>query len=219
MQNFDIDQIFKRLKEEMVSAWAYLDALKQIYENEDNKHIDTLLETAPGFFSLIESSLMESAFSRLARLMDPKRSCGEDNLSFAMLCEHCEAQDEFKTICEDISKIMFEWKKGKYNTLRTYRNKFHSHNDLSRLGNAQPLISTRMSSEEFGLLKELFENLWCVIKHLNSRIKNSALLDPAYTNLNLRPGSFLLYLKTGLKISKLLPDHPELCSFIHNDGE
>lgn len=217
MQNFDIDLIFKRLKEEMVSAWAYLDALKQVYENEDNDHIDTLLETAPGFFGLVESSLMESAFSRLARLMDPKQSCGEDNLSFAMLCEHCKAQDGFNTICEGFSKIKNEWKNGKYEKLRTYRNKLHSHNDLSRLGSAQPLISTRMNREEFGLLKELFGDLWNIIKQLNSRIKNSALLDPTYRNLDMRPVSFLSYLKTGLEISKALPDHPELYNFIGDD--
>ena len=218
MQNFDIDLIFKRLKEEMVSAWAYLDAFNQVYGNGDSVHIDTLIETAPGFFGLVESSLIESAFSRLARLMDPKQSCGDDNLSFSMLCENCSEQNGIQKICDNFSKIKCEWKKGKYEKLRTYRNKFHSHNDLSRLCNEQPLISCRMSREEFELLKELFEDLWTILQHLNSRIQNSALLYPTYKNLPMRPVSFLSYLKTGLEISKALPDHPELYSFINNDG-
>lgn len=217
MQNIDVDKIFTRIKAEMVSAWAYLDAIEQVYENEEGDQIEILIETSPGFFGLVESSLIESAFSRLARLMDPKQSFGEYNLSFDMLCEHCSGCNDFMTICGDFLKIKSEWKNGKYEKLRTYRNKFHSHNDFSILSNAQPLISCRMSKEEVSLLKELFKELWDIVIRLNNRIQDSALLYPSYKDLNMRPVSFFSYLKTGLKVSKALPDHPELYCFINND--
>lgn len=84
----------------MTSVWAYLDAFDTIYSSTDISQIKILEETAPGFFALTQSALIESALSRVARLMDPKQSCGKKNLNFVTLCQSCAQKEEFKTSCE-----------------------------------------------------------------------------------------------------------------------
>jgi len=194
----------------MISAWAYLDTFDAIYCSTDINQIKILEETAPGFFSLTQSALIESAFSRIARLMDPKKSCGLDNLNFTTLCHRCSEQQVFNNPCEAFSIIAKEWKEGEYESLRTHRNKIQSHNDLSMLSQAQPLVTSKLSLQDVQLLKQLHEKLWSLLENINAILFNSALLKPTYGALNQRPVAFLDYLKAGLQVSKNVPELPEL---------
>lgn len=49
------------------------------------KRIALLNETAPNFFRIVQDSLLEDVFLHIARLTDPPKSSGKDNLSFKRL--------------------------------------------------------------------------------------------------------------------------------------
>jgi hypothetical protein len=50
-----------------------------------SKRVTLLNETAPNFFRTVQDSLLENVFLHIARLTDPPKSAGKDNLSFKRL--------------------------------------------------------------------------------------------------------------------------------------
>jgi hypothetical protein len=216
MNQEDTLDTFKIIKNEMTSTWVYLDAYTKIFESSDDRYIKTFEETSPVFFALVQTSLMESAFSRIARLMDPKESRRKENLSFARLCDCCSEQEGLQSVCDDFTSLTEDWKNGIYRNLREHSNQVHSHNDFLTISNAQPFVTSRMTANDVLLIQNLFDKLWSIVSRINQVLFNTTLLKPTYNALNQKPNAFFSYLDLGRHIKNNLSDHPELQNIVLN---
>lgn len=210
MINENVLTVVKIIKAEMIAIWAYLDAFNQLFSHTNSDYIKLYEKTSPGLFALIQTSLIESAFSRLTRLMDPPQSCRKDNLNYATLCSRCKEDSNFKSICDLFSEINKEWKNGKFKKLREHRNKVHSHNDFSTIKTATPLVTSNLTADDINIIQELFEKLWEILGMINLKIYDSALLKPTYGALNQKPKAIIPYLKLALQMQKVISENPEL---------
>ena len=48
------------LKDELIAVWAYMTAYVELFDHPDPKRMSLLLKSAPGFFALIQSALLET---------------------------------------------------------------------------------------------------------------------------------------------------------------
>ncbi|MGL5339162.1 MAG: hypothetical protein ACRDAR_10805 [Aeromonas veronii] len=96
---------------------------RQIFGSEEN--VSVLKSVSDWVFANYQKCLINSIYSKLSRLLDPKSSCGSDNLSFAYvidtfsLASDSEVNDSL-SIIKDIYKS---------SGLKKYRDKVLSHND------------------------------------------------------------------------------------------
>ncbi len=120
MEDQKINTDINLVKEEMIAIWAYLDTYDKIFESINKNQIKILENTAPGFFALVQTALIESSFGRLVRLMDP--SYGNKNLCFRSRFCPCYQENILKLANEKFSEVCFEWNSGKYRILKTHLN-------------------------------------------------------------------------------------------------
>lgn len=208
-------EVLDALKQEMTAAWAYLHAYAELFEHPDPRRMKLLEETAPGFFALIQTALIECVLIRLARLMDPQesgRNKMNKNLSFQRLFCPCsippglaEASAQFAEVCRD-------WNGAKFQSLMAHRNKVQAHNDLPTINGATPLVSTKMNVADIQLLKELFRHLWGVLKTAHRLLNIPVPPEPIWGALNQLPTAIFSPLSYGLYMGKVLPNQPELFS-------
>jgi len=202
------------LIKEMTAAWAYLHGYAELFEHPDQRRVQLLEETAPGFFSLVEAAFVECMLIRLVRLMDPpeSRNKKDQNLSFGSLFCPCGGNPDLTEAKAQFGKICRDWKgpSSKYRTLKNYRDKVHSHNDLSTIKGAPPWVTSKLTTEEIQLLKELFCRLWEVLRTANNLFKGIALGEPSYKTLKQLPTAIFGYLSGGHYIEKAFVNHFEL---------
>ena len=185
------------IKNELVSAWAYLITYVELFDHHDPKRMELLLETAPGFFGLVQSSLLESVFIRLARLMDPADSSRDEtkpNLSFKKLflgSNYPHAAIKF----ESVNKM---WKTGDLKSLQTYRNKIIAHNDLKLAREITPQVTAKLRSQDVTKLRQLFTELWAVLVAAYLEKDKTTILEPNFESLDMLPTKILKELKWSL---------------------
>ena len=113
-----------QMKNLLVNVSTDLTYYRQIFGTDQNVKI--LRDFSDWVFANYQQCLINNIYSKLAPLLDPKSSCGEDNLSFEyIITNHSLLEDS--DIMSSLSDI-----KDKFESsgLKNYRNKVLSHNDL-----------------------------------------------------------------------------------------
>lgn len=190
------------IKSELVSAWAYLITYVELFDHHDPKRMELFLETAPGFFGLIQSSLLEAVFIRLARLMDPadsSRDGTKPNLSF-----HRLFLDDYPNAAKKFVLVKNDWIGGNFESLQTYRNKILAHNDLNVAMETTPQVSAKLESQDVTKLRRLFTELWDVLVAAYFEKDKIAMLEPNFESLDMLPAKILKELKWSLYQSSLI---------------
>lgn len=207
------NEVYQLINGELVSMWGYLATYAELFEHIDPRRRELLNSTAPGFFALVQSALIECCLLRLARLMDLEssgRKKQNQNLSFDRLL-----QADWQGInSEPVSKIFLavknEWENGKYKPLDDHRNKVLAHNDLPTIQNDPLSVSTKLTQQEICLLKELFAELWIILARAHALLANASLIEPQFDSIENHPTAIFHHLKSSLFLdvlaSELLDD-------------
>lgn len=191
------------IKNELVSAWAYLITYVELYGHPDPKRMELLQETAPGFFSLVQSALLEAIFIRLTRLMDPadsSRNGTKPNMSFKKLL----SGNNYPSTAKKFELVNEKWESGDLKSLQTYRNKVIAHNDLKLAREITPQVSTKLEPQDIDKLRQLFSELWAVLVTAYFEKDKTAILEPNFESLDILPAKILKELKWSVYQSSLI---------------
>jgi hypothetical protein len=112
-----------KLKKLLADISTDLTFYRQIFGSDEN--VLVLRSVSNWVFANYQQCLVDAIYYKLSRLLDPKSSCGSDNLSFAYIIDTYSLSDDSQ-INDSLSAI-----KNRYESsgLKNYRNKVLSHND------------------------------------------------------------------------------------------
>ncbi|MBY6106824.1 hypothetical protein KUW19_10095 [Ferrimonas balearica] len=158
------------LKNFLADVSTDLTYYRQIFGSDRN--VEVLREFSDWVFSNYQQCLINNIYSKLARLLDPKSSCGKDNLSFSYVISTCSLSEDL-----DIQKSLEDIKnKYKSTGLKSYRNKVLSHNDAHTvLSGTQCGVSLNDES-----LDEFLSSLWDLFSLLKYKTGQEDLI-PKYS--------------------------------------
>ncbi|HTX20971.1 MAG TPA: hypothetical protein VMD27_03775 [Candidatus Aquilonibacter sp.] len=127
---------------------------KQVFGSD--KKVAFLNEAAPVFFSYVFNSMLFDVVLSFSRLLDPRASCGDENLSFKNLLS--EISDS--SLRAELSKLISELE-NKTLAIETWRNKKLAHNDLSHALNniSMPPIQVNEVTEALAIIREIMKIL------------------------------------------------------------
>jgi len=100
----------------------------------EKQRFEILKETAPTLFSYIQDLILHDIILGIARLTDPLKSSGRENLSFDSILTEINDLPVRTEVSEIILKI-----KAKTEAIRVWRNKKLAHNDLAKAIGENPL--------------------------------------------------------------------------------
>jgi len=138
------------LKNILADVSTDLTYYRQIFGSDEN--VSVLRDFSDWVFSNYQQCLINNIYSKLARLLDPKSSCGIDNLSFEYIINTCSLSDD-PEIEESRVAINVKYESS---GLKNYRNKVLSHND------AHTVLSGSQCGVNFNdeTLDEFLSSLW-----------------------------------------------------------
>jgi len=120
----ELGSLFHALWNEV--AWVYMkwDQYVELFGTKPSR-IDLLNEAAGSFFKIVQDSLFEDTILHIARLTDPPKSAGKDNLTIQRLT--CSMGDEeVSAKVAELVKVAIE----KSGFCRDWRNRHIAHRDL-----------------------------------------------------------------------------------------
>ncbi|MFA6471963.1 MAG: hypothetical protein WCU00_07975 [Candidatus Latescibacterota bacterium] len=195
-------------------TWLYMkwEEYVELFGKKPSR-IDLLNQSAPLFFRMIQDSLWENILLHIARITDPPKSTGKENLTIQILISHVK-----EDIKEKVSKqIDIAMKKSEF--CRDWRNRHIAHCDLNlALGKkAEPLKQASRA-----MVKDALESIASVVNTISEYYCDSSLSF----GLSASPGGAvdLLYIindgikadndrKERIKSRNYLPEdliHPDL---------
>lgn len=123
--------LLNNIGNELKLLWWQMDAWQELFDVEQEKRRALVQATAPGFFAIVQATLAESILMRVACLMDPPKSMGNENSTISSLREAL-SDGSYGSLCSDIQALTDEWSKkdrqtkaeqGEYASLKVLRNK------------------------------------------------------------------------------------------------
>lgn len=208
--------LLERIGNELKLLWALLDAYQELFLVEQDKRANLLAETAPGFFTLVQVSLIESILMRIFRLMDEANMGGSANCSFEalrrLLAMQPPAQRKDRKVFRlrlCLRQLRKDWRKpgALYSGLKKIRNKDLAHNDYthhSRRAKGQLWMS--LSADEFEIARSLGARLWALYRQTKLAICHVDVIEPKPDSLDGRPAQVLKHLCFSLFLDQLLGD-------------
>lgn len=165
--------------------------LKQVFGSDEK--VAFLNEAAPVFFSYIFNSMLFDIVLSFSRLLDPRASCGDENLSFKNLLS--EISDS--SLNAQLSKLISELE-DKTQAIETWRNKKLAHNDLSHMlkNISMPPIQVNEVTKALAIIREIMKMLRQRFNFPQMLNEISMLSDPGDGK------SLLYYLKYGFEAFK-----------------
>jgi hypothetical protein len=165
--------------------------LKQVFGSDEK--VAFLNEAAPVFFSYIFNSMLFDIVLSFSRLLDPRASCGDENLSFKNLLS--EISDS--SLNAQLSKLISELE-DKTQAIETWRNKKLAHNDLSHMlkNISMPPIQVNEVTKALAIIREIMKMLRQRFNFPQMLYEISMLSDPGDGK------SLLYYLKYGFEAFK-----------------
>jgi hypothetical protein len=121
----EFGQLFYALHNDLVWLVVKWQQFQKLYET-NSERIEVMNKTAPFFFRMIEFTLWESIVLQIARLTDPPRSVGKDNLTVKRLPDYIKSESKRKIIEGLIGIADLEC-----SFARDWRNRHIAHRDLS----------------------------------------------------------------------------------------
>ncbi|MCW8961934.1 MAG: hypothetical protein OQK29_10255 [Ignavibacteriaceae bacterium] len=211
-----LDELITHIGNELKMLWAQLDAYQELYLVELEKRRPLLEATAPGFFAICQVSLAESILMRICRLMDPPRSCGEENSSLQNFCAALGADANHSGLQTIIQEVIDDWKKkgnGPYVALKSLRNKWLAHNDFAKRSALQSdQLWMPLTNDDFEVARNLASRLWGIYRQISRALYAADIAEPIHASLEDRPSTVLKRLCDSQFLTQLLEKSPELIS-------
>lgn len=208
MQQSDAMPLWDILKKEITGIQLLWETVESLYFEADAHGIVTLAEDVPLLYRLVQTTLMESLLLRVSRLMDPAAS-GRDgtksNLSLKRLADACS---ETALDAQAVRRI---WDAS---NLRRVRDKYLSHNDLTRSLTESHTLNIPLPEADFASMRELAFALREFLRSTQGKLNlGIAYLDEA-VNLHVQRETAVInrMLKGSALFFKLLPEHEALQS-------
>lgn len=170
-------ELLEIIKREMALLSVQLDSYQAMYLLEQDSRRRLIDDTAPGFFAVVQVSMVESILMRVARLMDPPKSSGQSNGSFSRLL----SDDTHRSLEPEWQEVLNEWKDdGRFGAVRRLRNKHLGHNDLGVWeAKRQGEVWIPITAGEFDAVASLAKALWALLRSVHREALGSDLLAPA----------------------------------------
>ncbi|MEJ5209328.1 hypothetical protein [Denitratimonas sp. CY0512] len=217
-----ITEVLKLIGNELHLLWAQMDTYQTLYLVDKDKRQQLMAETAPGFFVLIQATLIESLLLRICRLLDPAEQNGNANVSFEtlwLLLAKNEQPDEpssQKAMRLAVRELLDDWSEchcntaantvGKYGRLKKLRRKVLAHNDftLRRRAQANELWAVEATEQDYELVREVAGRLWSVYRKVKQEVVGRDEVEPRYAKLHDQPVMLLRQLASGICLDKLV---------------
>jgi hypothetical protein len=215
------EELLNLIGNELYLLWAQMDTYQELYLIEQDKRQNLMNETAPGFFILMQATLAESIFMRIARLLDPAEQGGNSNYSIEALWlllakeEHENESASRSSLRMELRKLIDDWspcrcglsenRAGKYDRLKKLRNKMLAHNDFTqRKGKPANELWAGMTKDDYALLMNLTERAWKIYCQSYYVIRGSNALEPIYADRENRSSKLLEHMCSSLYLDHLL---------------
>jgi hypothetical protein len=165
--------------------------LKQIFGSDEK--VKLLNNAAPVFFNYLWNSMLFDVVLSFSRLLDPRASCGDENLSFKNLLSDISDNSLIDEFLKRISEL-----ENKTQAMRIWRNEKISHNDLLRSLNKSPIppIQVNEITEALAIVRETMNFLRQRFGFPTMLYEVSLLSDPGDGK------SLMYYLKYGFDAFK-----------------
>lgn len=211
--NTKTHQLLNHIGNELKLLWWQMDAYQELFLIDQEKRQSLLQNTAPGFFAITQVSLAESILMRMFRLMDPTKSCGDENSSIQHLHDELNVFDAGQLALKTcIASIRTDWKAadGPYIALQTIRNKLLAHNDFAERSALEAnQLWMNLSLDEFKSAQNLAGGLWAMYRQCNRVLRETDVVEPTHAALDNRPSMLLKHLCASRYLESLVDVEPE----------
>ena len=208
--------MLERIGNELKLLWVLLDAYQEFFLVEQDKRAKLLADTAPGFFAVVQVTLIESLFMRIFRLMDAGDIGGSANCSFDTLSKLISKQAPVQRKDAKVFRLRLclrqlrkDWRVagGPYAGLKKIRNKDLAHNDYThQVRRDAGALWMSLNAEEFENARLLGARLWALYRQAKLAICHVYVIEPIPSRLDDRPSMVLKSLCSSLFLDQLLGD-------------
>lgn len=195
-------ELWTVIKKEITGIQLLWETVNGLYFQPSSKAWRALQADTPLLVQLTQTAMMESLLMRVSRLMNPAATGKLTNLSLKQLVN---AAPHIGT--EEMA-ILAVWESS---GLVEVRNKYLSHNDLSRSMVTDHTLNIPLESADIEALRQLAEGLRTLRRNVNPKLGAGAYVDQAL-DLQVKREIEVLEktLRGGGLCFDLLPDQPEL---------
>jgi hypothetical protein len=199
-------ELWAVIKKEITGIQLLWEGVSGLYFQRQGEAWRALQSDTPLLVHKTQTAMMESLLMRVSRLMDPTASGrGQGQMTNLSLKRLVEAD---ASIDADESGIRGIWDSS---GLKTVRDKYLSHNDLSRSMAVDHTLNVPLDSTDIEALRQLAEGMRTLRRNVNPKLGADAYVDQS---LDLQVSRELEVLgKTlsgGTRFFELLPEHPVL---------
>lgn len=199
MQEPAIEEVWSLVKKEIAGIQVIWEAVNDLFFQPQGEGWRSFGLDTPLLFGLTQTVYIESLVMRIARLMDSSSRGKQQNLSLARLLS---LAPELATDEATVSSI---WDGS---GLIQIRNKYLSHNDLTRQLAVDHTVNIPLAAGEIGALRELVEALLAFQQAANLKLQGASYLHEGLTVLVQAEVQVLSKrLLGGEQFFKLLPEH------------
>ena len=194
------------LKKEVIGIQLLWETVERFYFGANSQGVATLAEDVPLLYRLMQTAMMESMLMRMSRLMDAAasgRGGEKNNLSLKRLAEACS------DTAKDIQVVQKIWDAS---NLKYVRDKYLSHNDLTRSLSESHTLNIPLDEVDVAAMRELAFGLREFRRKVDSRLNPGVAYLDEPVNLHVQRETETLNrtLQGSELFFKLLPEHEAL---------
>jgi len=199
-------ELWTFIKKEITGIQMLWEVVNSLYFQPKGKVWQAFACDAPLFVHLTQTAMMESLLMRVSRLLDPAATGrGQSQMTNLSLKSLVEAEPR---IAADEQAIRTIWD---VSGLVAVRNKYLSHNDLTRSVTADHTLNIPLESKDIEALQELAIGLRKLRRDVNSKLGAGTYLDQGLDAQSQYAVEVLCKTLQGGKLFfELLPDQPVL---------
>ena len=189
----ELGGVYDALRNEVFWVHTKWNQYRQLYARS-SEQIDLLNQTASHFFGLIQDSLLEDVVLHLARLTDPLRSRGKDNLTLQRL----PALISDEELALEVSKLLDSVLTA-CGFARTWRNRRLAHRDLALVLASPTDPLPGISRAE---IEEALASIRAMLNRLAGYYWNSETAYQRFITIGRDADRLVYYLQLGLRAEK-----------------
>jgi hypothetical protein len=194
--------IWTAIKREITGIQLLWETVHNLYWQPAGKEWQAFASDAPLLVHLTQTAMVESLLMRVSRLMETAATGKLTNLSLKQLV----AADASVDAEEQAIRVMWDG-----SSLKTVRDKYLSHNDLSRSMAVDHTLNIPLESADIQALRQLAEGLRTLRRNINPKLGGGAYVDQGLDAQSRRDVDVLgKSLLGGRLFFELLPEHAAL---------
>lgn len=195
-------ELWAVIKKEITGIQLLWEAVNGLYFQPQGEGWRALQADTPLLVHLMQTAMMESLLMRVSRLMDPDATGKLTNLSLQQLVAADASTDT------EEKKLRTVWESS---GLVDVRNKYLSHNDLSRSMAVDHTLNIPLEPTDIEALRQLAEGLRALRRNVNPKLGAGAYVDQGLDVKVFKEIEALeKTLLVGQRFFELLPEHPVL---------